>query len=87
MGGLVIRAVAPVVDEGFALRGAVVVSVPLDAEFADRLKAQLSADVVIYQKDAPIASSFVAPDGRRDRPDRSRNGVRAEVALMAARSY
>ena len=63
---LVIRASAPVVDEGFQLRGAVVASVPLDAEFADRLKAQLAADVVVYVDDAPTASSFVAADGRRE---------------------
>ncbi len=63
---LIVRASAPVVDEGFQLRGAVIVSVPLDAEFADRLKAQLSADVVLYRGDAPSASSFVAPDGRRE---------------------
>ena len=64
--GLVVRASAPVVDDGFQLRGAVVASVPLDAEFADRLKAQLAADVVIYVDDAPTASSFVAADGRRE---------------------
>jgi HAMP domain-containing protein len=63
---IVIRASAPVVDDAYQLRGAVVVSVPLDAEFADRLKAQLSADVVVYQGDAPSASSFVAVDGRRE---------------------
>ncbi len=63
---LMIRASAPVVDDAYQLRGAVVVSVPLDAEFADRLKAQLSADVVVYQADAPTASSFVAVDGRRE---------------------
>jgi signal transduction histidine kinase len=63
---LIIRATAPVVDDGYQLRGAVVVSVPLDAEFADRLKAQLAADVVVYQQDAPTASSFVASDGRRE---------------------
>jgi signal transduction histidine kinase len=63
---IIIRASAPVVDDAYQLRGAVVVSVPLDAEFADRLKAQLSADVVIYQGDAPTASSFVAVDGRRE---------------------
>jgi two-component system, NtrC family, sensor kinase len=63
---LVIRASAPVVDDSFQLRGAVVASVPLDAEFADRLKAQLAADVVIYVDDAPTASSFVAADGRRE---------------------
>jgi signal transduction histidine kinase len=65
-GGLVLRASSPVVDEAYQLRGAVVVSVPLDASFADRLKAQLSADVVVYQDDAPTASSFVAADGRRE---------------------
>jgi signal transduction histidine kinase len=64
--GLVIRSSAPVVDDDFRLAGAVVTSVPLDAEFADRLKAQLSADVVVYLLDAPSASSFVAPDGRRE---------------------
>jgi signal transduction histidine kinase len=63
---LMIRASAPVVDDAYQLRGAVVVSVPLDAEFADRLKAQLSADVVVYETDAPTASSFVAVDGRRE---------------------
>ncbi len=63
---LIVRASAPVVDDGFQLRGAVVASVPLDAEFADRLKAQLAADVVIYVDDAPTASSFVAADGKRE---------------------
>ncbi|HEY2747416.1 MAG TPA: GAF domain-containing protein, partial [Polyangia bacterium] len=63
---LMIRASAPVVDDAYSLRGAVVVSVPLDAEFADRLKAQLSADVIVYEADAPTASSFVAVDGRRE---------------------
>ncbi len=63
---LIIRAAAPVVDESFQLRGAVVVSVPLDSEFADRLKAQLSADVVVYQQNLPVASSFLALDGRRE---------------------
>ena len=62
---LVIRASAPVIDEAYVLRGVVVVSVPLDADFADRLKAQLAADVVVYTEDAPTASSFLAADGRR----------------------
>ena len=63
---LMIRASAPVVDDAYQLRGAVVVYVPLDAEFADCLKAQLAADVIVYQADAPTASSFVAVDGRRE---------------------
>src|SRR5262249_34933547 len=44
-GHLVVRAFAPIVSEGYQLRGAVVASIPFDAEFADRLKAELSADV------------------------------------------
>src|SRR6185437_11043221 len=32
---LVLRAVAPIVDESFTLQGVVVLSVPLDADFAD----------------------------------------------------
>ncbi|MSP60040.1 MAG: HAMP domain-containing protein [Myxococcales bacterium] len=64
--GVVVRAAAPVLDEGFRLRGAVVVTVPLDAEFADRLKAQLAVDVVLYAGDRPVASSFVAADGHRE---------------------
>jgi signal transduction histidine kinase len=73
---ILIRASAPVVDDAYQLRGAVVVSVPLDAEFADRLKAQLSADVMVYQLDQPSASSFVAVDGRRE----PGFGVPADVA-------
>jgi signal transduction histidine kinase len=76
---IIIRASAPVVDDAYQLRGAVVVSVPLDAEFADRLKAQLSADVVVYQGDAPTASSFVAADGRREVGFAAPRAVAADV--------
>ena len=62
---LVVRSASPVVDASYRLRGAVVVTVPLDDEFADRLKAELSADVVVYAGADPSASSFVASDGRR----------------------
>lgn len=64
---LVLRSAAPIVDRGFQLRGAVVLSVPLDAAFADRLKAQLSVDVVIYVDGDAAASSFIAPNGARER--------------------
>ncbi len=64
--GLAIRASAPVVDDSWRLRGAVVVTVPLDAGFTDQLKAQLSADVVIYAGEEAVASSLFAPDGRRE---------------------
>src|SRR5262245_36957616 len=63
---LVVRAITPVVDDTFQLRGAVVVSVALDGDFADRLKAQLAADVLVYEEARPIASSFVASDGARE---------------------
>ncbi len=62
---LVLRSAAPIVDRGFQLRGALVLSVPLDAAFADRLKAQLSVDVVIYVGGEPRASSFIAANGAR----------------------
>ena len=64
--GLALRASAPVVDDSFRLRGAVVLTVPLDAGFADQLKAQLSADVLIYAGSTAVASSMVGPDGRRE---------------------
>lgn len=44
---LVVRATAPVVDSNFDLVGVVVLSVPLDGVFADRLKASLGADVLL----------------------------------------
>jgi signal transduction histidine kinase/HAMP domain-containing protein len=75
---LVMRAASPVVDDSFQLSGAVVVTVPLDSEFADRLKAQLSADVVIYAGDEPTASSFVASDGKRV------SGFAAPAAVLEA---
>ena len=63
---LVVRAVAPVVNDAFRLCGAVVLTAPLGPEFADRLKAQLSIDVVLYAGEQPIASSFIAADGHRE---------------------
>ncbi len=44
---LVVRATAPILDSRFRLVGVVVLSVPLDGLFADRLKASLGADVLI----------------------------------------
>ncbi len=44
---LVVRATAPIVNERFKLLGVVVLSVPLDGYFADRLKASLGTDVLI----------------------------------------
>ena len=64
--GLAIRASSPVVDDAWRLRGAVVVTVPLDAGFTDQLKAQLAADIVVYSGNEPVASSLLTPDGRRE---------------------
>ena len=44
---LIVRATAPIVDSNFDLLGVVVLSVPLDGVFADRLKASLGADVLL----------------------------------------
>jgi two-component system, NtrC family, sensor kinase len=79
---LVVRAASPVVDDAFQLAGAVVVTVPLDSEFADRLKSQLAADVVLYAGDAPSASSFVAADGRRTRGFEAPESVRDAMRTL-----
>ena len=64
-GRIVVRAAAPILDDTWQLCGAVVLTVPLDAQFADRLKAELATDVIFYLGDTPVASSLIAPDGRR----------------------
>lgn len=62
---IVVRAVAPILDGSFALRGAVVLSSPLDAGFADLLRGAVGAQVGFYAGRRPAASTFVTPDGRR----------------------
>ena len=62
---LIVRAATPVVDDAFQLRGAVVLSVPLDSTFADRLKAQLSADVVVYKELRIVGALGVDVDAYR----------------------
>jgi signal transduction histidine kinase len=44
---VVVRAVSPIVDAGLALRAVLVLSMPLDADFADGIKGALSADVLL----------------------------------------
>src|SRR5439155_15481327 len=67
---LALRASAPVLDDTFALRGAVVVTKPLDAGFADELKGALAADdpnsahVTFYTGSVAVASTFFGADGR-----------------------
>ncbi len=47
---LVVRAVAPIVDPSLSLQGVVVISVPMDGEFADGLKSALRTDVLIIAR-------------------------------------
>ena len=64
--GVVVRASAPIVDRSLKLAGVVVLSVPLDGEFADGLKGALGVDVLIGSLNAGVATSTVRdPDGRR----------------------
>lgn len=63
--GIVLRAVAPILDGSFALRGAVVLSAPLDDGFAELLKGAVDAQVGFYVGARPAASTFSNPDGRR----------------------
>jgi signal transduction histidine kinase/HAMP domain-containing protein len=76
---LVMRASAPVVTEALALRGAVVVSLPLDDHFTDLLKAAIVADIVIHAGAVPSASSFVGERGRRLHGIAPPPGVAAQV--------
>src|SRR5262249_39122720 len=64
-GMLVVHAVAPIVDPSLALRGVVVVSLPLDGDFADGIKGALGTDVLIYAGADPAISSFLDHDGAR----------------------
>ena len=51
---LVVRAAAPIVDPSYRLLGAVVVSSPLDGQFADELKSALGTDVLIFAAERAI---------------------------------
>jgi len=64
--GVVVRAAAPIVDRSLALVGVIVLSVPLDGDFADGLKGALGVDVLIGGLSAGVATSTVRDrDGRR----------------------
>lgn len=62
---LVVRAVAPVVDPGFDLHGVVVLSLPLDGDFADGIKGALGVDVLLHAGARPAMSSFLDALGGR----------------------
>jgi signal transduction histidine kinase len=93
---LVVRAVAPIVDESYGLRGVVLVSMPLDADFADSLKGALGNDVLIHAASGPARSSFVDDEGGRLAEIAAPEAVRARVmageqlqvrATIAGREY
>ncbi|MFT3691860.1 MAG: ATP-binding protein [Kofleriaceae bacterium] len=67
-GHVVARAVSPVVDQGLALRGTVILAMPLDGDFADSVKGALSADVLIGGIDGNLATTFRSPLGHRSAP-------------------
>ena len=62
---VVVRAVSPIVDTSLALRGVVVLSMPLDGDFADSIKGALSADVLIGGVGGRMETTFRSPLGRR----------------------
>jgi signal transduction histidine kinase len=62
---VVARAAAPLVDGAFALRGVVVLEVPLDGDFADAIKGALSADVLLGGPSGHVAATFRDELGER----------------------
>jgi signal transduction histidine kinase len=67
---LVVRAVSPIVDAGLALRGVLVLSMPLDADFADGIKGALSADVLLGGSSGRMQTTFrVGLSGRTETVD------------------
>ncbi|HWO18575.1 MAG TPA: ATP-binding protein [Kofleriaceae bacterium] len=65
---VVMRAVSPILDEGLTLRGMVVMSTPLDGDFADAVKGALSADVLLGGPSGTLAVTMHSPDFTRRAP-------------------
>ncbi len=76
----VVRAVAPILDGGFGLRGSIVMSVPLDGEFADALKGALGVEVLLAAPNQPAVSTLRDGDGQRDPPLAVTTTVRNKLA-------
>jgi signal transduction histidine kinase len=55
---VVVRAVSPIVDPWLALRGVLVLSMPLDGDFADGIKGALSADVLLGGSSGQLQTTF-----------------------------
>ncbi|MBA3451548.1 MAG: GAF domain-containing protein [Deltaproteobacteria bacterium] len=64
----IVRAVSPIVDGGLALKGVIVLSTPLDGDFADGIKGALSADVLIGGTSGLLQVTFRSRLGRRSEP-------------------
>ncbi len=77
--GVVVRAAAPVVDAALALTGVVVVSVPLDGDFADGIKGALGAEVLVGSLNAGVATSSV-----RDELGRRLSAVQVPTSVLRA---
>ena len=82
---LVVRAVAPVVDASFLLRGVVIISLPLDGDFADGIKGALGTDILIHAGSKPANSSFLDEKGGRPTRIEAPPGVTADVLAGATR--
>ena len=65
---VVVRAVSPVVDASLALKGVLVLSTPLDGDFADGIKGALSADVLLGGSAGVLQVTFRSTLGRRGDP-------------------
>ncbi|HEY0192758.1 MAG TPA: ATP-binding protein [Kofleriaceae bacterium] len=61
----VVRAVSPIVDPALALRGILILSMPLDADFADGIKGALSADVLLGGASGQLQTTFRTNVGGR----------------------
>ncbi len=82
-GSLCIKAVSPIFDETtLEIKGFVLLSYPINAEFADRMKARTKADILLYSLDGPITSTVMDDYGRRSFP---RIGLE-EISRLAERS-
>jgi len=64
----IVRAVSPIVDGGLALKGVIVLSTPLDGDFADGIKGALSADVLLGGTSGKLQVTFRSRLGRRSEP-------------------
>jgi signal transduction histidine kinase len=67
-GHVIARAVSPIVDAGLGLRGVLVLSMPLDGDFADGIKGALSADILLGGTSGKLETTFRSGLGGRPQP-------------------